>query len=108
MICKFVCRKTAFQPASKFSPIDKNELFVSPASIRPSLDFLGSWGNDSVHYLIDLIVTPFGWPTVIGGLLDVFCSYGLLGLNQCPTAPLSDVTILGFKVISAVGPTDLT
>ena len=58
--------------------MDINELCVSTARIWQSLDFLRSLGNANVHYLVDIIVTPFGRPTVIDGLLAIVCSQGLL------------------------------
>ena len=60
--------------------MDMNALCVSHDRICLSLDFLGSFGNVNVHYLVDLVVPPFGSPTTIVGLLDVVCSWGSLGL----------------------------
>ena len=78
MMCKSVCVKTALYPASHILPTDINELCVSPDRICPSLEFGGICGNANVHYLVDIIVTPFGRPTVIDGLLAIVCSQGLL------------------------------
>ena len=72
--------KTALHPASHIFPVDSNELCVSLDSIWPSLAFWGSWDNTNVHSLSDIILPPFVRPTVIGGLLDVVCSWGLLSL----------------------------
>ena len=85
-----------------------NELCVSPARICPFLDFWGSWGNFNVNYLFDLFVPPFGSPTIIGGLLAILCSWGLLGLMQYANAPVFYISILGSRVIRRVGPTYLT
>ena len=60
-----------------------NGLCGSPSRIRLYLDFLGSWGNANMQSLFDLIVTPFGSPTLIGGLLVVVCSWGSLFFGEC-------------------------
>ena len=57
-----------------------NELCVIPATLWPYIAFGGSWGNVNSHYSFDLIFPQFGRPHLIGGLLDIFCSCGLLGL----------------------------
>ena len=80
MMCKYVCVKTALYPASHILPMDINELCVSPDRICPYLEFGGICGNANVHYLVDIIVTPFGRPTVIGGLLAIVYSWELIGL----------------------------
>ena len=66
MMWTFACVKTALHPESHMLPMETNEIYVSPASTIPSLDFWGSYGNANVHYLVDLIVPPFVSPTVIG------------------------------------------
>ena len=47
-------------------------------------------------------------PTGIDELLAVFCSWGSLDLVSYPLAPMSDILVLGFKVIGGVDPTELT
>ena len=61
--------------------MDINELFVSPARICPSISFRGSCGNENIHYLVDLIVNPFGRLTIIGRLLTVVCSLRVYWLD---------------------------
>ena len=80
MMWKFLCVNTDLHPASKILPMEINELCVSPDRICTPIYFWGSWGNANVHYLFDLIVTPFVSTTVIGGWLAVVCSLGLIGL----------------------------
>ena len=57
--------KTVLQPASYILPMDINKLCVSPDRIWISLIFGRSCGNANAHYLVDIIFTPFGRPTVI-------------------------------------------
>ena len=61
-----MCAKADFQPASHILPTYFNELCVSPASIWTYLAVLLGFGNVNVHYLVDIILPPFGIPTVIG------------------------------------------
>ena len=53
--------------------MDISELYVSPASICPSLAVSGSCGNANLHYLVGIILPQFGIPTVIGGVFNVVC-----------------------------------
>ena len=101
-------KKNAFQPASHIFPMESNELCVITTRIWTSLDFLGSCGNDIVHYLFDIVVTIFGSPTMIGWFSEMFCSWGLLGFMYCTLASVSATTVLGSKVISGVDPAELT
>ena len=80
MMWGFLCVKTDLQTESHIFLIDINEMFVSTANIYPYLDFWRSWGNENVYSLVDIIVPSFGRSTVIGGLLAVVCSCGLLVL----------------------------
>ena len=80
MMWMFVCVKTTLHPESHIFTMYINEPCVIPARIRPYFDFFGSCGNSNVHYLVGIIVPPFGRPTVIGGLLDIVCSWRFLGL----------------------------
>ena len=80
MMWKFVCVKTDLYPASQLFLMEINELCFSTDSIWRSIVFLRSCGNANVNYLVDIIVTTFVKPTMIGGLLEVVCSWGLLGL----------------------------
>ena len=73
MMCKFISMKTNLHPESKIPMMDINELCVSPDMIWTSIAVLGSWGNINVNYLVDIIVPPFGIPSVIGELLAVVC-----------------------------------
>ena len=76
----FVYVKTALNPVSHNFPMDISELCVSPDMICPSLDVSGSCGNANVHYLVDINFPPFWSPNMIGGVLHVVCSLGLLVL----------------------------
>ena len=107
MMWTFVCVNTALHPASNLFIMEINELCVSPDMIWPSLAVSRGCGNINVHSLVDINVLPFSRPTVLGGLLAIFCSRGLLGFMLSLPAPLYAIPILGFKVISGFDTTEL-
>ena len=71
MMWTFACVKTALYSASHILTMDSNYLCGSPDRIWTSLSFGGGCGNVNVHSLVDIIVPPFGMPTVISGLLAI-------------------------------------
>ena len=108
MIGTFIFAKTALYYASQIFLMHIKKLCVSPTSICSSLNFWGSRGYANGNYLVDIIVTPFFKTAVIIGLMDVVCSWGSLGLSKFPLDTVSVITVLIFKVINGIDPTELT
>ena len=57
--------KNDVNPASFTFPVDMNELCVSHDKIWTYMNVLGRSGNANLHSLVDIILSPFGNPTVI-------------------------------------------
>ena len=72
MMLTFVYVKTNLHPVSHILPMDINELRVSPARIYPSLFVSGNCSNAKLHSLVNIILPPFGNPTVIVGFCMMF------------------------------------
>ena len=65
MMWTFLCVNTDFNPTPHILLMEINELCISPARIWNYLSILVSCGNENVYYLVNMIVPPFGSPTVI-------------------------------------------
>ena len=63
----FICVKILFHPVLHMLPMNINEFFFSPDMIWPSPAVLGGYANANVHSLVNINVSPFGTPTMIGG-----------------------------------------
>ena len=56
----------SFHSESHIFLMDINEICVSPARIWPSLAVSGSFVNENLHSLVDIMLPPFRSTTVIG------------------------------------------
>ena len=108
MIWKFVYVKTALYPLSHIFTMEISELCVRPSRIWPSMDVPGICSNTYIHSLVDTILPPFGSPTVIREMLNVFCLLVSLGLIQFLPAPVSTIPVLGSTIFGGVHLIDFT
>ena len=82
----FICVKILFHHVLHMLPMNINEFCFSPDMIWPSPAVLGGYANANVHSLVNINVSPFGTPTMIGvgvgkgGGGGIVCSWWLLGL----------------------------
>ena len=68
--------KIDFYSEPQILPMEISEMCVSTDRIYPYMTVSGSCDNTNLHSLVDLIWPPFGSPTVIGGVLNVFLFMG--------------------------------